>query len=208
MIASRWIVATSNRGKLREIEALLAGEPLALIAQSDLGIEPAEETAATFVENALLKARHATRLAGLPAIADDSGLVVDALGGQPGVHSARYAGPGANDRENVARLLDALAGMPDELRGARFHCVIVALRDPADPAPLIASGTWHGRIAEAPAGGGGFGYDPVFFVPERACTAAELPAGVKNEISHRAIALRHLARAFTAPAREPAAGGE
>lgn len=190
----RWVVATANRGKLAEIEPILEGERLSLVAQSELGIEPAEESAATFVENALLKARHASRAAALPAIADDSGLVVDALGGLPGVRSARFAGAGANDTANVERLLNALEGVPGPQRTARFHCVIVAMRSPDDPAPLIASGTWDGRIAERPAGSGGFGYDPVFFVPERGCTAAELPPGVKNELSHRAAALRELAR--------------
>lgn len=200
-LAERWVVATSNRGKLAEIAALLEGEPLSLVAQSELGIEPAEESAATFVENALLKARHAARAASLPAIADDSGLVVDALGGLPGVRSARFAGANASDEANIERLLAALDGVPDAERGARFHCVIVAMRSADDPAPLIASGTWEGRISTRPAGTGGFGYDPVFFLPELGCTAAELPPGAKNEQSHRAAALRELARLLRAKAR-------
>jgi len=190
----RWVVATANRGKLAEIEAILRDERLSLVAQRELGIEPAEESAMTFVENALLKARHAARAASMPAIADDSGLVVDALGGRPGVRSARFAGDGATDEANVEHLLKALDGVPDAERTARFHCVIVAMRRHDDPAPLIACGTWNGRIAQRPAGSGGFGYDPVFIVPEFGCTAAELPPGVKNERSHRALALRELAR--------------
>jgi len=196
MTERRWVVATGNRGKLIEIESLLEGAGLTLVAQADLGIEPAAETAATFVENALLKARHASARAGLPSIADDSGLAVDALGGEPGLRSARYAGPSADDAANVARLLEALRGVPEERRAARFHCAVVALTGPDDPAPLIGTGCWTGRIATAPAGSAGFGYDPVFFDPVRGCTAAELPAGVKNEVSHRGIAFRQLARAL------------
>ncbi|HEX7081203.1 MAG TPA: RdgB/HAM1 family non-canonical purine NTP pyrophosphatase [Gammaproteobacteria bacterium] len=190
----RWVVATGNRGKLAEIRTLLRDADVALVSQDELGIEPAAETAPSFVENALLKARHACERSGLPAIADDSGLCVDALGGAPGVRSARWAGPDADDRANVARLLEALEGVPEGRRGARFHCVVVALASPEDPAPLIATGTWAGRIATAPSGSGGFGYDPVFFDPLRGCTAAELPPERKNEISHRGIALRRLAR--------------
>lgn len=203
MSRPRWVVATGNRGKLAEIRMLLAEVAVELVAQSDLGVEPADEPAPTFVENALLKARHASRRTGLPAIADDSGLAVDALGGQPGVRSARFAGADADDRANVERLLEALAGVPAERRSARFHCVVVALDGPEDPAPVIAAGSWNGRIALEPAGSGGFGYDPVFFVAERGCTAAELPADVKNAISHRAAAFRRL----TAALRERPARG-
>ena len=192
----RWVVATGNPGKLAEIRALLADVRLELVTQAELGVAAADEPAITFVENALIKARHAARGTGLPAIADDSGLAVDALDGLPGVRSARFAGPGADDRANVARLLAALDGVPPERRRARFHCVAVALEGPDDPAPRIATGSWYGRIALAPAGAGGFGYDPVFFLPERGCTAAELPAGVKNGISHRATAFRRLAAAL------------
>lgn len=199
----RWVVATGNRGKLKEIAALLRGAPFTLVAQGELGIAPAEETASTFAENAIAKARHASREAALPSIADDSGLVVDALGGRPGVRSARFAGPDATDEANVERLLAALEGVPAARRTARFICVVVAMRRHDDPAPLIASGTWEGRIALAPAGGSGFGYDPVFVVPGRGCTAAELPPDEKNEISHRSAALRDLARRLVPAARAP-----
>jgi XTP/dITP diphosphohydrolase len=187
-----WVLATGNRGKLAELTALLAdvGLPIAVRAQAELGVVPPPETGATFVENALLKARHAARATGLPAIADDSGLCVAALAGAPGVRSARFAGADADDAANVAKLLDALALVDD--RTARFHCVLVALERDDDPAPSIAVGTWHGTIARARAGGGGFGYDPVFFDPERNCTAAELPEAVKNRVSHRGKALRAL----------------
>jgi XTP/dITP diphosphohydrolase len=190
----RWVVATGNRGKLAEIETLLGGCGLVLVAQDEVGVGPVDETALTFVENALLKARHAATVSGLPAIADDSGLAVDALNGAPGVRSARYAGPKADDYRNLERLLDALRSVPESRRGARFHCVVVALRHAADPAPLIASGSWSGRIATAPAGRNGFGYDPVFFDPRLGCTAAELSAETKNNVSHRGAALRALAR--------------
>ncbi|HEX6995790.1 MAG TPA: RdgB/HAM1 family non-canonical purine NTP pyrophosphatase [Gammaproteobacteria bacterium] len=201
-VGRRWVVATGNPGKLAEIRALLADLPLDLVAQRELGVEPAEESAGTFVENALIKARHAARSTGLPAIADDSGLAVDALGGLPGVRSARFAGPTADDRANVARLLDALAGVPPERRTARFHCVVVAMESADDPAPTIATGSWRGRITLRPAGSGGFGYDPVFFVEDRGCTAAELPAAVKNAISHRAVAFRGLVAALGERLRE------
>jgi XTP/dITP diphosphohydrolase len=161
-----------------------------LVAQGELGIDGPPETGATFVENALLKARHAARISGLPAIADDSGLVVDALGGAPGVRSARFAGDDADDRANIRKLLEQLAAPVD--RAARFHCVLVALADPNDAAPLIACGTWSGRIAAAPRGAGGFGYDPVFFDPALNCTAAELDSATKNRVSHRGTALRAL----------------
>ncbi len=189
----RWLVATGNAGKLAEIRALLEGCGLELRAQSELGIEPAAEPAATFVENALIKARHAARRSGLPAIADDSGLAVDALDGRPGILSARFAGPRAADAANVAKLLEALEGVPAPARTARFHCVVVALLEPDDPAPLVAEGRWAGAIAEQPRGSFGFGYDPVFLDPVLGRTAAELPAAVKNEVSHRAAALRRLA---------------
>lgn len=194
MKPGRWVVATGNAGKLIEIQALLRDEGIELVAQSELGIEPAPETGLTFVENALIKARHAARHSGLPAIADDSGLAVDALGGAPGVRSARFAGPEADDARNVARLLEALEGVPEDRRSARFHCVMVAMRSADDPAPLIAVGCWQGRIADAPSGSSGFGYDPVFFDPKLGRTAAELSAAAKNEVSHRGAAIRHLAR--------------
>ena len=191
----RWVLATGNRGKLAELRSLLrdAGLDLELVPQTDLGIDSAPEDGTTFVENALAKARHAARESGLPAIADDSGLCVDALGGEPGVRSARYAGEAADDRANVVKLLDALRSVPDEERGAHFHCVLVALGSADDPAPLIASGQWRGRIAAKPRGTGGFGYDPVFVDPATGLTAAELGSAAKNLVSHRGQALGALA---------------
>jgi XTP/dITP diphosphohydrolase len=187
-----WVLATSNRGKLKELQELLADTGLELRPQDELGVTPAAETASTFAENALLKARHASLTTGLPAIADDSGLAVDALDGAPGVHSARFAAPGCSDDDNVRRLLSLLDGVPETGRTARFHCVVVALRGPADPVPLIASGTWSGRIAATPAGAGGFGYDPVFIGDGLAATAAELSSRAKSAVSHRGQALEAL----------------
>ena len=186
----RIVIATGNRGKLREIASLLADLGLEVVAQADLGVEPPEETGTTFVENALQKARHAARETGLPAIADDSGLVVAALEGRPGVWSARYAGPGADDAANNARLLRELDGVRD--RRAYFHCAAVLVRDAEDPDPIVAEASWHGEIAETEAGAGGFGYDPLFRVPGRGCTSAELTSTEKNELSHRGQAMRAL----------------
>ncbi|MGE0625159.1 MAG: RdgB/HAM1 family non-canonical purine NTP pyrophosphatase [Pseudomonadales bacterium] len=186
------VLASGNAGKLRELDALLTPLGLGLVAQTELGIAPAEETACTFVENALIKARHASRLSGLPAIADDSGLAVDALGGAPGVYSARYAGPDASDQANNDKLIAALPATADT--SAHYYCVIVYLAHAEDPAPLIASGRWDGRIVTSPKGDNGFGYDPYFFDPERGCTAAELEPAVKNRISHRGQAVSALAR--------------
>ena len=201
-MTERWVIATGNRGKLAELEALLFAAtdlgPLELIAQTDLGVPAADETGITFLENALLKARHAAHHTGLPAIADDSGLAVAALGGAPGVRSARFAGPTADDRSNVAKLLEDLAAVPSGKRAARFHCVLVALEREDDPAPVVASGTWEGEIALRPSGTAGFGYDPVFFDPRLGRTAAELPADVKNEVSHRGQALRRLVASLQA----------
>jgi len=189
-----WILASTNQGKLAEYRALLAGAPVRLRALGpDAGMP--EETASTFVENALIKARHAARVSGMPALADDSGLTVDALGGAPGVRSARYAGDGASDRANLERLLGEMAGIAPDRRQAAFHCVIVALETADDPVPVIAAGRWAGRIATAPSGVNGFGYDPVFFDPGLGRTAAELAPGQKNAVSHRSRAcaeLRHL----------------
>ena len=184
----RLVVASSNPGKLRELKRLLAGIALEIVPQSALGIEGAAETAATFEGNALLKARHAARLAGSAALADDSGLEVDALGGRPGVYSARYAGDGASDADNNALLLKQLARC-QEPRRARYRCVIALVRDAADPSPVVAAGSWEGRIALSPRGDGGFGYDPLFVVGDGTQTAAELPLELKNRISHRALAL-------------------
>jgi XTP/dITP diphosphohydrolase len=192
-VTAHWVLATSNRGKVAELSALLAeaGLDARITAQADLGISSPPETGVTFVENALLKARHAARLSGLPSIADDSGLVVDALGGVPGVRSARFAGEHADDGANISKLLALLAD-PQLDRTARFHCVLVALEHPDDAAPLIASGSWQGQIADAPRGTGGFGYDPVFFDPKLGRTAAELDPASKNGVSHRGTALRRL----------------
>jgi XTP/dITP diphosphohydrolase len=192
----RAVLASSNPGKLRELEALLEPLGLTLVAQSALGITPALETGSTFLENALLKARHAARLAGVAALADDSGIEVDALGGGPGVRSARYAGEHASDRENLDKLLRALEGVPPERRTARYRCVIVYVRDASDREPVVGEGTWEGRILSAPIGSGGFGYDPIFQPAGGARSAAELEAAEKNAVSHRALALRALRRSL------------
>jgi XTP/dITP diphosphohydrolase len=189
---SRIVVATGNRGKLAEIRAILDEFRVEVVAQGELGIAEVEETGLTFVENALLKARNAAAATGGPAIADDSGLEVDALGGAPGIRSARYAGEPADDEANIDRLLAALADAGD--RNAAFRCVMVCLRHAEDPAPVIAEGVWSGRILAARRGRGGFGYDPVFFDPASGCSAAELDPDEKNRVSHRARALRELAR--------------
>ena len=194
---TRVVLASANPGKLRELSALLAPCALELAAQSDFGVDSPPETGTTFLENALIKARHAARAAGLPAIADDSGIEVDALDGRPGVYSARYAGEGAGDERNNALLIRELAGVPPARRGARYRAVIVFVRDADDPRPLIAAGTWEGRIAAAPAGAGGFGYDPIFEPAGETCTAAQLPAARKNALSHRGQALRALVAGLT-----------
>nr|VFJ86424.1 MAG: XTP/dITP diphosphohydrolase [Candidatus Kentron sp. H]VFJ88297.1 MAG: XTP/dITP diphosphohydrolase [Candidatus Kentron sp. H]VFJ95512.1 MAG: XTP/dITP diphosphohydrolase [Candidatus Kentron sp. H] len=186
------LLASSNPGKLRELRTLLAPLEITLVRQSDLGVSDAAETGGTFVENAILKARHAAAASGLPAIADDSGLVVDHLGGAPGIYSARYAGEGASDQANLHRLLDGLAGVPESGRGARFKCLMVYMGHAGDPTPVIAEGTWEGRILLAPQGENGFGYDPVFHVPTHGCSSAELPPHVKNALSHRGRAVREL----------------
>jgi XTP/dITP diphosphohydrolase len=191
---SEWVLASSNAGKLAEYRALLATMPIALRALDAAAGEAPDETGLTFVENALIKARHAAAVTGLPAIADDSGLCVAALGDAPGVLSARYAGAEASDRDNIARLLAALAAVEPENRAAAFHCVVVALRAPDDPAPVVAHGVWRGRIAPEPAGAHGFGYDPVFFDPALGLTAAELDPALKNRVSHRASASAELRR--------------
>ncbi|WP_019584463.1 MULTISPECIES: RdgB/HAM1 family non-canonical purine NTP pyrophosphatase [unclassified Thioalkalivibrio] len=194
--ARRVVLATGNPGKLREIRALLEPLGLAVEAQSEHAVPEADETGLTFVENAILKARNAARHTGLPAIADDSGLEVDALHGQPGIYSARYAGPDGDDAANNAKLLEALAGVPPEQRGARFRAVVVYLEHAEDPAPIIAQGVWPGRIAEQASGAEGFGYDPLFFVPREGCTSAELPPETKNRLSHRGQALQELGGAL------------
>jgi XTP/dITP diphosphohydrolase len=186
------VLATANAGKQRELEALLAPLGFETMLQSALGIDSIAETGATFEANALLKARYAASRARLPALADDSGLEVDALDGRPGVWSARYAGAAASDADNNARLLSELADIPPERRAARYRCVLVLVRTAGDTAPLIASGRWEGRIATRPAGSGGFGYDPLFVPEGHDATAAELPAERKNALSHRARALAAL----------------
>jgi XTP/dITP diphosphohydrolase len=190
--ALRLVLASNNAGKLAELRALLSpagpGPAIELLAQGELGIGAAEEPHETFLENALAKARHAARASGLAAIADDSGLCCAALAGGPGVRSARFAGEGANDASNNATLLRALSGVSD--RRAHYTCVIVALRRHDDPEPLVAHARWEGRIVDAPAGAGGFGYDPYFFLPAHGCTAAELDAAEKNRVSHRGVAVR------------------
>ncbi|BAU46670.1 nucleoside-triphosphate diphosphatase [Sulfurifustis variabilis] len=197
----RIVLASSNAGKVREINQMLAGHDLEVVPQSQFAVTDVEETGLTFVENAILKARHAARHARLPAVADDSGLEVDALEGAPGIYSARYAGPGAGDAANLRKLLEQLEQVPDARRTARFQCLMVYLRHADDPTPLIVQGTWEGRITRAPRGANGFGYDPVFFVPTHGCTAAELAPEEKNRLSHRGQALRQLV-AVLAPGRE------
>lgn len=186
------VLATGNPGKVRELADLLAAFGLDIVAQTELGVESAEETGLTFIENAILKARHAAEITGLPAIADDSGLVVDALGGAPGIYSARYAGADASDQQNLDKLLVALENVPDDKRQAQFHCVLVYVRHAADPTPLVFHGSWAGEIARSSAGQGGFGYDPIFFVPELGKTAAELSKDEKRAVSHRGKALNLL----------------
>jgi XTP/dITP diphosphohydrolase len=191
------VLASSNAGKLAELRDLLGDADITLHAQSEFGVEDAEETGLTFVENALLKARHAARVTGLPALGDDSGICVDALDGAPGLYSARYAGGHGDSAANINKLLAALRDVPEAARSARFVCVLAVLRHAEDPQPLIAEGVWEGRILDAPRGDGGFGYDPVFFDPDalgsgRGMGAAELDAALKNRISHRGIALARL----------------
>ena len=185
------VLASSNHGKLAELRDLL-GDGFELHAQSEFGVADAEETGRSFVENAILKARHAVRATGLPALGDDSGLCVDALYGAPGLYSARYAGRHGDDEANIDKLLHELDGVADDARDARFVCVLALLRHADDPQPLIAEGLWHGRILRERRGGNGFGYDPVFYSPAHGCSAAELPPDVKNRDSHRGIALARL----------------
>ena len=188
----KFVVASSNAGKLAEFRDLLGAAGYAFVTQGELGVEDAEETGLTFVENALLKARHAARATGLPALADDSGLCVDAIGGAPGLYSARYAGVRGDAQANIAKLLAAMKDVPAAQRTAHFHAVIVLLRHADDPQPVIAEGRWSGLILEAPRGDGGFGYDPVFLDPENNLSAAEFEPAIKNRLSHRGRALAAL----------------
>jgi len=197
MQAQRVVLATGNPGKLRQFSELLGASGLSLVRQSDFGIEPPPETGSTFLENSLIKARNAATLTGLPAIADDSGLEVDALGGRPGLYSARYAGLDASDEQNLRKMLEELHGVPVAERTARYRSVIVFISGPADPAPLVGEGVWEGSIADAPRGSGGFGYDPIFIPRGQAQTAAQMPSELRNQLCHRGQA----ARAFLAQLR-------
>lgn len=188
------VLASNNAGKVREINELLSAEGIRVIPQGELGVPEAEETGLSFVENALLKARNAAEHSGLASIADDSGIEIDALKGSPGIYSARYAGAGASDAANVDRLLTELRDVPEAERTARFRCLMVYMRHAQDPTPVICQGTWEGRILFAPRGENGFRYDPVFYVPETGCSAAELPSAAKNRLSHRGQALAKLVR--------------
>ncbi len=193
----RIVLASNNPGKVREIDQMLAGIDMQVLPQSQFHAGEVDETGLTFVENAILKARNAAQHADLPAIADDSGLEVDALDGAPGIYSARYAGPGASDEQNLQKLLADLKDVPEPERRARFQCLLVFLRHANDPTPLICQGTWEGVITFEPAGDNGFGYDPIFYVPEQGCTSAQLPAETKNRLSHRGQALRLLVTALS-----------
>ncbi|MDH5648448.1 MAG: RdgB/HAM1 family non-canonical purine NTP pyrophosphatase [Gammaproteobacteria bacterium] len=190
------VLASGNVGKVREIGELLADTSLIVVPQTEFNVEEVDETGLTFVENAILKARNAAIHTGLPAIADDSGLEVDALNGEPGIYSARYAGKGASDADNLEKVLDALKDVPEAKRSARFQCVMVYFRHGSDPTPLICQGTWEGQILFKPVGENGFGYDPIFFVPGENCSAAQLAPEQKNRLSHRGQALTKLVTAL------------
>ena len=195
-MSQRIVLASNNAGKVHEFNQLLTGTDFEVLPQSEFGVMEAEETGLSFVENAILKARNAAAHTGLPAIADDSGLEVDALDGAPGIYSARYAGSGASDLQNLEKLLADIKDVPDAQRTARFQCLMVYMRHAKDPTPQIFQGTWEGRILHAPQGDNGFGYDPVFFVPTHHCSSAELDADVKNSLSHRGQALTQLIEAL------------
>lgn len=196
------VLASSNTGKLREFQQLLANCGFEIAPQSDFFSESVEETGLTFIENAILKARYACQRSGLPAIADDSGIEVDALHGRPGIYSARYAGEGATDADNNAKLLQELEGVPLEQRTARYHAVLVFMRHAQDPTPIVCQGVWEGAILFEPRGEGGFGYDPLFYVPSHHCAAAELEKAEKNQISHRGKAMRELLEKLSAVAEK------
>lgn len=187
------VLASNNAGKAREISEILAAYGISVVPQSDLGVPEIPETGLTFVENALLKARNACHHTSLPALADDSGLEIDALNGAPGIYSARFAGVGATDQANLQKALSQLQGVPESQRSARFQCLMVLLQHENDPTPLICQGTWEGSILTAPQGENGFGYDPVFYVQEHQCSAAQLSPNDKNALSHRGKALKALA---------------
>ncbi|MFO1369333.1 MAG: RdgB/HAM1 family non-canonical purine NTP pyrophosphatase [Marinagarivorans sp.] len=191
------VLASNNAGKVVEFQQLLAGVGFTIVPQSQFNLASVEETGLSFVENAILKARHAAAATGLAALADDSGIEVDALKGAPGIYSARFAGVDATDAENNAHLLTQLAGVPEHLRTARYQCVLVYMRHALDPMPLICSASWEGRILTAPQGEGGFGYDPLFWLPDLNCTSAQLPKAHKNHISHRGKAMAALLAALS-----------
>lgn len=193
---SRIVLASGNAGKVREINKLFSGRGIDVVPQSDFDVPDVAETGTTFVENAIIKARHAAEYSGLPAIADDSGIEVDALDSRPGVYSARYAGIGASDKDNNDKMLAELEGIEEAERTARYQCILVFMRSHTDPVPLITQGSWEGRILKAPQGDGGFGYDPIFYVPTHGCSGGELPLEIKNTLSHRAIALNAMLDAF------------
>ena len=194
---SKIVLATGNAGKVREMNQILSGLDIEILAQSAFNTPDAEETGLTFIENAIIKARNAAAHSGLPAIADDSGIEVDALNGAPGIYSSRFAGEGATDQANLEKLLADINDVPDAQRTARFQCVIVYLRHTNDPTPLVCQGTWEGTLLRETRGANGFGYDPIFYVPTHQCTSAELPPEVKNQLSHRGQALRQLVEALS-----------
>ncbi|MCU7880299.1 MAG: RdgB/HAM1 family non-canonical purine NTP pyrophosphatase [Candidatus Thiodiazotropha sp. (ex Lucinoma aequizonata)] len=190
------VLASNNAGKVREINQLLASEQITVVPQKDFNIPDAIEDGLSFVENAIKKARHAASLSGLAAIADDSGIEVDALSGAPGIYSAHFAGPGASDQANLQKLLERIKDVPDEKRSARFQCLLVYMRHTEDPTPIICQSTWEGQILFEAQGDNGFGYDPIFYVPTHNCSSAELATEVKNSLSHRGLALRKLLQAL------------
>ncbi|MCG7896545.1 MAG: RdgB/HAM1 family non-canonical purine NTP pyrophosphatase [Candidatus Thiodiazotropha taylori] len=194
----RIVLASNNAGKVREINQLLASEQITVVAQKEFNIPDAIEDGLSFVENAIKKARHASSLSGLPAIADDSGIEVDALNGAPGIYSARFAGPGASDEENLQKLLSRMEEIPEAKRTARFQCLMVYMRHSEDPTPIICQGSWEGRILFQPQGDNGFGYDPIFYVPTHDCSSAQLAPETKNSLSHRGQALKALMQALSA----------
>ncbi|MCG7929868.1 MAG: RdgB/HAM1 family non-canonical purine NTP pyrophosphatase [Candidatus Thiodiazotropha lotti] len=193
----RIVLASNNAGKVREINQLLASEQITVVPQKDFNIPDAIEDGLSFVENAIKKARHASSLSGLPAIADDSGIEVDALSGAPGIYSARFAGAGASDEENLQKLLSCIEDIPEEKRTARFQCLMVYMRHAEDPTPIICQGSWEGRILFEPQGENGFGYDPIFYVPTHDCSSAQLEPQTKNSLSHRGQALKALLQALS-----------
>lgn len=200
---SKIVLASGNVGKLRELSQILSPLGLQLIAQSDLNVPEAEETGLSFVENAIIKARNAASYSGLPAIADDSGIEVDALHGAPGIYSSRFAGQDASDSDNIQALLEAMKDVPETERTARFQCVVVFMRHADDPTPLICQGSWQGQILQSPIGDEGFGYDPIFWVSETDSTAAELTSEQKHAISHRGKAMRQFMEEFKYTRHQP-----